>query len=81
MNKETSDSFDQFWKAYPRKELKYKAKKIWLTYDCEPDLPEILAFIEKAKKTKRWKNGFIRQPHYFLENGTWYENLCNYNLP
>lgn len=75
MNKKTYDSFDKFWAAYPKKELKNKAKKIWVYYELEPYLPEMLAFIGKAKNTNRWIQGYIKKPHNFLEGGGWRESL------
>ena len=47
---EKSDAFDQFWNAYPKKELKKKACAIWKRKGCDKFIVEILAFIDAAKR-------------------------------
>ena len=72
-------SFEDFWKAYPKKELKKKTVEIWKRRKLGEFLPEILAFIEKAKKTDRWKRGMIKQPPVFLNGDCWNDDLAGYN--
>ena len=70
--------FDTFWNSYPKKELKKKSLEIWKRKKLDKHLPEILAFIEKAKRTDRWKKGFVKQPTTFLNNESWNDDLTSY---
>jgi len=74
-----TDAFDQFWSAYPKKELKKKAFDKWKSKKLDSKLPQILNFIEKAKLTDRWKKGFIKAPPVFLGNECWNDDLISYN--
>lgn len=70
--------FDTFWNSYPKKELKKKSQEIWKRKKLDKHLPDILAFIEKAKRTDRWKKGFVKQPTTFLNNESWNDDLTSY---
>lgn len=74
------NNFDIFWEAYPKKELKKRSSEIWATKKFSTKLPEILAFVEKAKLTIRWKKGFIKQPTAFLNGECWNDDLTAYNI-
>ena len=72
--------FESFWNSYPRKEGKKRSMGIWSRK--KPPLSEILAFIEKAKATDRWKKNhgqFIPQPTTFLNGERWNDDLGGYN--
>ena len=71
-------SFDTFWNSYPKKELKKKSLEIWKRKKLDSHLEEILAFIEKAKQTDRWKKGYVKQPPVFLNNESWNDDLAAY---
>jgi len=71
-------AFDQFWNAYPKKERKKDTRGIWSKKNYSAHLPEILKFIDSAKKTDRWKNGFIPQPSTFLNGERWTDDLSGY---
>lgn len=71
-------TFEQFWKAYPKKELKPKSRQIWKDKNLYEKLPEILAFVNGAKQTPRWKAGYIKQPTTFLRNECWTDDLAAY---
>ena len=73
------DAFALFWSSYPKKELKKKAEDKWKAKKLDSKLPEILAFVEEAKKTDRWKKGFIKAPPVFLGNECWNDDLAGYN--
>jgi hypothetical protein len=52
----TSDDFDAFWSAYPRKVAKEEARKAWeQTAARRPPLPDLLAAVGRAKATDDWK--------------------------
>lgn len=72
------ESFNLFWDAYPKKELKKATRAIWASQRVFEHLHEILLFIEKAKKTDRWKNGYIKQPTTFLRGECWNDDLSSY---
>ena len=75
----SADAFLQFWKAYPKKELKKKTEKIWKSKKLDSSLQEILSFIEKAQNTDRWKKGYIKQPPTFLNGECWNDDISAYN--
>src|SRR3990167_3968350 len=63
---EKSDAFDHFWTAYPKKELKRRAREIWGRKGLDSKVAEILSFIVSASLTDRWTKGYIKQPTAFL---------------
>lgn len=71
-------SFETFWNAYPKKELKKKSLEIWKSKKLDSKIGEILEFIRKAKETDRWKRNFVKQPTTFLRNECWNDDLASY---
>ena len=70
-----SDLFEQFWKAYPRKQGKGQVLKIWSKIK-EPSetLKKILSALEWQKNTEQWtkENGqFIPMPATYLNQQRW----------
>ncbi len=62
-----NQSFEQFWAVYPRHEKRKHALKLW--EQINPDeglLKQILAAVEKAKKSAQW-----RDPQYIPLPTTW----------
>jgi len=76
---EKSDAFDQFWTAYPKKELKRRAREIWGRKGLNSKVAEILSFIVSASLTDRWTKGYIKQPTAFLNGECWNDDLAAYN--
>lgn len=72
------DTFDRFWSSYPKKENKAKAKEKWFKKNFAPQIDIILSFIEEAKKTDRWKKGYVKDPVTFLNNQSWNDDLSGY---
>lgn len=70
--------FDQFWLAYPNKSSKKKSQEIWSRKNLDKHIEKILGFITEAKKTKRWREGFIKDPTTFLRNESWLDDLASY---
>jgi len=70
--------FDLFWKEYPNKENKKKAKEIWKRKNLDTSLQEIIDFIKKARETDRWKKGIIPHPTTFLNQERWEDDLTLY---
>jgi len=71
-------SFEEFWKQYPKKELKKKSKEIWESKKLSSKLVVILEFIKLASATNRWQKGFIKQPPAFLNGECWNDDLKSY---
>lgn len=67
-----NDSFEEFWKAYPRKTGKLAAQRKWKTE--KPDLEQCLRAIQHQKQSDQWrKDGgqFIPHPATWLNQGRW----------
>lgn len=63
------EDFKQFWDAYPKKEGKGGALKIWKRDKCKAILPDILKALESYKRSAQWtKEGgqFIPNPEKWL---------------
>lgn len=78
MSASADDTFNSFWKEYPKKELKKKSLEIWKRKKLESKLDQILEFIQMAKNTERWQKGFIKQPPAFLNGECWEDDLTSY---
>lgn len=75
---QTTKTFEEFYDAYPKKEKRKQSLAIWKSKRLGEKLPRILDFVEKAKKTDRWKGGFIKQPTAFLNGECWDDDLSSY---
>lgn len=68
-------TFEDFWKAYPKKRAKPIAERAWRKIRPNQELAEeILGSIEKFKRSKDWlKDGgeFIPYPATFLNQRRW----------
>jgi hypothetical protein len=73
-----ADAFEQFWSEYPKKELKKKAKEIWVRKKLDEKVSVLMAFVKKAKTTERWLKGYIKQPTTFLNGECWNDDLVSY---
>ncbi len=68
----SSDSFEYFWKAYPKKVGKTDALKSW--NKLNPDLREVLTALSWQIESDQWNksNGqFIPNPATYLNQGRW----------
>jgi hypothetical protein len=79
MSDKSDDSFERFWSIYPKKEKKKTTKDIWSRKKLNLKVEEIVAFVEKARATDRWKKGFVKQPTAFLNGECWNDDLSAYN--
>ncbi len=67
-------AFDQFWRAYPKKTGKTAALKAWKNAKGKPDLPVLLAALEKQKTWPQWQRDggqYIPNPATWLNQGRW----------
>jgi hypothetical protein len=71
-----SESFERFWKAYPRKEAKAYAYRCFLRQKAP--LATIIAGIDRHLQTENWKKDggkFIPHPATFLSQKRWEDDL------
>ena len=78
------DVFEQFWKCYPRKEGKQKAKSAFAKVDV--DISTLLAALEQHKKSAQWlkNNGeFIPHASTWLNGKRWEDQMASHydNIP
>ncbi len=64
--------FDIFWQAYPRKQNKADARKAFdQTESIRPDIQELLNTIKIMRRTKSWREGYIKLPGGWLRSEGW----------
>lgn len=66
--------FDSFWTAFPRGPRKVGRPKCltkWRRDGLEPHTDAILRGLERWKASKHWADGFVCQPHRFLNERFW----------
>jgi hypothetical protein len=78
------DVFEQFWKCYPRKEGKQKARSAFAKVDVDVDT--LLAALEQQKKSAQWlkNNGeFIPHASTWLNGKRWEDQMISHydNIP
>lgn len=76
----TPDGFDDFWRAYPSKVGKREAVKAYARAakrieGPDPPIVVILAGVERAKASRRWREGFIPNPATWLNQDRWTDEL------
>lgn len=86
-----TSQFDEFWKLYPRKVDKGKAKTIWkriCSKKDKSDIPtwkEIKRAIKKQNKSERWQTKeFIPHPSTWLNQSRWLDDpkqMVSFNKP
>ena len=77
ISKEKSDTFDTFWKAYPKKVGKEKCFNWFKSHKVDSDLlNKMLNKIEEYKNTKQWSNPqYIPHPYTWLNQGRWDDEI------
>jgi hypothetical protein len=66
-----SNSFLEFWQAYPKKIGKHEAWKLWRKRNDLPPVADLIVAIEKQKKTDQWGGGFIPNPATWINQRRW----------
>lgn len=69
------DDFRRFWDAYPRKVGNKAAWKAWTKARDRPRVEVLLAAIQSAKQSERWRGGYIPNPSTWLIQGRWADTL------
>lgn len=77
ISKEKSDTFETFWKAYPKKVGKEKCFNWFKSHKVDSDLlNKMLDKIEEYKNTKQWSNSqYIPHPYTWLNQGRWDDEI------
>ena len=85
---QATESFATFWKAYPKKVAKAEALKAWAKIeDVDAKLSDILAGLERAKRSQQWMKDdgqFIPYPATWLNQTRWedeYGTTAQRSLP
>lgn len=66
------EEFEQFWKAYPKKKDKQKAKQAW--HKQKPPLDDVLFALSWQRESAEWKKEdgkYIKHPERYLNAGSW----------
>lgn len=66
-----TSGFEDFWKAYPAKVGKRDAEKKFRLALQRAPLDRIMAGLDAAKRSKRWREGFIPNPATWLNQDRW----------
>jgi hypothetical protein len=69
--------FDDFWKAYPRKQARKDALKAWQRIDPD-EYPKILRAIAQARRSDQWlkDNGqYVPMPATYLRGERWTDEM------
>lgn len=85
--KETAqtNSFESFWKVYPKKQSKLTAQKAWEKLNPDTELTEaIINAVERAKMSRQWKEKdgqYIPLPASYLNQRRWEDDLSGEIAP
>ena len=67
-----TESFEKWWRAYPNKQGKQAAFKIWQRANLEKLSSLIISHTEvRAEQDVKWLGGYIPMPTTFLNQGRW----------
>jgi len=67
-----TSKFEDWWKHYPKKIEKKKAKAIWKRKKLDGDVDELIADVtERLQFDKKWIDGFIPNPTTYLNGDRW----------
>ena len=74
-NPDPNPGFEEFWKAYPRRDKKKDARRAWGKLNPSPELQQtILADIDRRRRSTQWtKDGgqFVPLPTTYLNGERW----------
>ena len=75
--------FDFWWEEYPRKVGKPKAIEHWMKISkaAMPTGEEVVDFIRRAMKTRRWRAGYVKDGSAFVNQKAWEDDLAAYEDP
>ena len=67
--------FEAFWELYPNKIGKKDAWRAWQKARDRPRIEDLLTVLDQAKRSDRWRRGFIPNPATWLNQGRWADEL------
>ena len=80
-----TNSFESFWKVYPKKQSKPTAQKAWDKLNPDAELTEaIINAVERAKMSRQWKERdgqYIPLPASYLNQRRWEDDLSGEIAP
>jgi len=72
----TATLFEDFWKAYPVKKEKKKAREVWLSKGLDDKAGDILTAVALfSADDPQWQKGFIPHPTTFLRGERWKDEI------
>ena len=72
----TSDKFNEFWKAYPKKTGKKKCGQIWKRRKLDAIGERIIENVKgRARSDQSWKAGFVPNPQTYINGDLWEDDL------
>lgn len=74
-----TEPFLAFFNAYPKRVGKKQAFTIWQRKGLDSKVEDISAFIQKAKTTRQWLEGYVPNPTTFLNGDRWEDDVGAYN--
>lgn len=77
-NDELDDAFDAFWKHYPKKVDKQKAKAAFKKVIVKKTITvdELIAAVERQKKSRQWQDiSYVPNPTTWLNGSRWEDDL------
>lgn len=74
-NGRATSSFDLFWTAYPKKNKKKEARKVWQLSQLDKQAEAILADVHQRPNSERWRKGYIPDPPTYLRGERWTDAL------
>jgi DNA replication protein DnaT len=74
-NGRSTSSFDLFWEAYPKKNKKKDALKVWQQKQLDKQAEIILADLQRRPSSEKWRKGFIPDPTTYLRGDRWNDEI------
>lgn len=74
-NGRSTSAFDLFWAAYPKKNKKKDAQKIWQERQLDEHSEIILADLQRRPSSEKWQKGFIPDPTTYLRGDRWNDEI------
>lgn len=76
----SSEKFEAFWKAYPRRVAKGAARLKWKSRKCDVIFPQIMEALERQKASAQWRDlQFVPHPSTWLNQERWDDEV--YDVP
>lgn len=77
----STDRFEEFWKAYPRKVKKPRAQRSWKALHlANGDFEKVMAGLEDAKRSEKWGRDdgrYIPHPATWLNDREWEDEIAS----